>query len=71
MVTKENIETTPDITDTIDAVTKKVTVSSDETVNKVAAPVKKSRKTKQIIQHGQAHIFASFNNTIISITDGK
>jgi small subunit ribosomal protein S11 len=33
--------------------------------------VKKSKKTKHIVQHGQAHIKASFNNTIISITDDK
>lgn len=33
--------------------------------------VKKSKKTRQIIPHGQAHIMASFNNTIISITDEK
>jgi ribosomal protein S11 len=32
---------------------------------------KKPRKTKQIVPHGQAHIFASFNNTIVSITDEK
>ena len=31
--------------------------------------VKKSKKTKKIVQIGQAHIFASFNNTIVSITD--
>ncbi len=31
--------------------------------------VKKSKKTKKIVEQGQAHIFASFNNTIISITD--
>lgn len=35
------------------------------------ATVKKSKKTRQIIPHGQAHILASFNNTIISITDMK
>ena len=35
------------------------------------ATVKKSKKTKQIVQHWQAHIFASFNNTIVSITDEK
>lgn len=29
----------------------------------------KSKKTKRIVQIGQAHIFASFNNTIVSITD--
>lgn len=33
--------------------------------------VKKPKKTKNIVQHGQAHIQASFNNTIISITDEK
>ena len=33
--------------------------------------VKKSKKTKKIIQIWQAHIMASFNNTIISITDEK
>lgn len=31
----------------------------------------KSKKTKRIVQIGQAHIFASFNNTIVSITDEK
>jgi len=33
--------------------------------------VKKSKKTRQIVPHGQAHIMASFNNTIVSITDDK
>jgi small subunit ribosomal protein S11 len=33
--------------------------------------VKKSKKTKKIIPHGQVHVFASFNNTIISVTDEK
>ncbi|MBW7954345.1 30S ribosomal protein S11 [Candidatus Gracilibacteria bacterium] len=33
--------------------------------------VKKSKKTKKIVQLGQAHIMASFNNTIVSITDEK
>lgn len=32
---------------------------------------KRPRKTKQIIPRGQAHIFASFNNTIVTITDEK
>lgn len=32
---------------------------------------KKSKKTRQIVQHGQVHIKAAFNNTIISITDEK
>jgi small subunit ribosomal protein S11 len=33
--------------------------------------IKKTKKTKRIVQHWQAHIKASFNNTIISITDEK
>ena len=33
--------------------------------------IKKSKKTRQIIHHGQAHINATFNNTIVSITDEK
>ena len=33
--------------------------------------VKKSKKTKRIVQAWQAHIKASFNNTIVSITDEK
>jgi len=32
---------------------------------------KKSKKTRKIVQHGQAHIMASFNNTIVTITDEK
>jgi small subunit ribosomal protein S11 len=36
----------------------------------VAKPQQRSRrKVKRNIQHGQAHIKASFNNTIITITD--
>ena len=32
---------------------------------------KKSKKGKRIVQSGEAHIQATFNNTIISITDKK
>jgi ribosomal protein S11 len=35
------------------------------------ATVKKSKKTRKVIEVGQAHIQASFNNTIVSITDEK
>ncbi len=31
----------------------------------------KSKKTRTIVQHGQAHIKATFNNTIVTITDEK
>lgn len=37
----------------------------------VKTAAKKSKKTKRIVQVGQAHIMASFNNTIVSITDEK
>lgn len=37
----------------------------------MAKTVKKSRKTRRIVQLWQAHIMASFNNTIVSITDEK
>ncbi len=39
--------------------------------NTAAKPVKRSKKTRAVIQHGQAHIKATFNNTIVSITDDK
>ncbi len=35
----------------------------------MATQTKKSKKTKRVVQVGQAHIMASFNNTIVSITD--
>lgn len=35
----------------------------------MATQTKKSKKTKRVVQLGQAHIFAGFNNTIVSITD--
>jgi small subunit ribosomal protein S11 len=35
----------------------------------MATQAKKSKKTKRVVQTGQAHILASFNNTIVSITD--
>ncbi|QFR38685.1 30S ribosomal protein S11 [Candidatus Gracilibacteria bacterium 28_42_T64] len=37
----------------------------------MANTVKKSKKTRNVIPHGQVHIQASFNNTIISVTDEK
>lgn len=35
----------------------------------MATQVKKSKKTRKVVQIWQAHIFAWFNNTIVSITD--
>ncbi len=37
----------------------------------MAKVVKKSKKTRSIILHGHVHIKASFNNTIVSVTDEK
>lgn len=37
----------------------------------MAKVVKKTKKTRQIVPHGQVHIMASFNNTIVSVTDEK
>jgi len=37
----------------------------------MAKTVKKSKKTRRIVQKGQAHIQASFNNTIVTIADEK
>lgn len=37
----------------------------------MATATKKSKKTKHVVQIGQAHIMAGFNNTIVSITDEK
>ncbi len=37
----------------------------------MANTVKKPKKTKKIVQKWQVHVFASFNNTLISVTDEK
>lgn len=37
----------------------------------MATKIKKPKKTKKIIQKWQVHILASFNNTLISVTDEK
>ena len=37
----------------------------------MAKVVKKTKKTRGIILHWQVHINASFNNTIVSVTDEK
>jgi len=38
---------------------------------KAAAPVKRARKTRKNIASGTAHVNASFNNTIITVTDAQ
>jgi small subunit ribosomal protein S11 len=42
--------------------------AADETVAKPAA---RRKKTKRAVSHGQVHVLATFNNTIITITDAK
>jgi ribosomal protein S11 len=37
----------------------------------VAAAPKKVKRTKHVVQAGQVHIDAHFNNTIVSVTDSK
>ena len=43
--------------------------ATDASVVEDAPVKKKSKKTKRVVQTGQAHILASFNNTIVSVTD--
>ncbi|MBM4435159.1 MAG: 30S ribosomal protein S11 [Chloroflexi bacterium] len=35
------------------------------------APAPRKRREKRVVPHGQAHIKASFNNTIVSISDAQ
>jgi small subunit ribosomal protein S11 len=39
------------------------------TPEKPKAPARKSKKEKKHVVHGIAHVHASFNNTIVTITD--
>lgn len=61
-MTEELKTTTPEATD--------ATVTTDvATAAPVAAP--KKRKLKRSVPYGQVHVYASFNNTIISFTDAQ
>ena len=51
--------------------TKPVTSAEASAVETAAAPAKKSKKTRRIVNSGDVHIKATFNNTIISVTDKK
>lgn len=53
----------PIVEETIEA------VPAEETLVKTAAPKKK--KVKRSVPYGQVHVFASFNNTIVTFTDPK
>ena len=45
--------------------------TTEAPVAEKAAASKKGRKNKRVVQSGQLHIQATFNNTIISVSDGK
>jgi small subunit ribosomal protein S11 len=49
-----------------------ITQAPESTVEAVEAPkVVKKRKMKRSVSHGQVHINATFNNTIITVTDAQ
>jgi small subunit ribosomal protein S11 len=52
--------------------TTKTTAPVEEVTTEVkAAPAPKRKKIKRSVPHGQVHILASFNNTIVTVTDSK
>ena len=46
-----------------------MSTSTPSTPEKPKAPARKSKKEKKHVVHGIAHVHASFNNTIVTITD--
>jgi small subunit ribosomal protein S11 len=52
--------------------TTKTTAPVEEVTTVVkASPAPKRKKIKRSVPHGQVHILASFNNTIVTVTDSK
>jgi small subunit ribosomal protein S11 len=54
------------------------TAKVDQPIEKTSSPIvvsqkskKKKRKIRRNVSHGQVHILASFNNTIVSVTDNR
>ncbi len=41
-----------------------------DAAEKGGPPVKRIKKIKRSVTHGQAHILATYNNTIVTVTDG-
>ena len=62
----EELKTTPSKEE---AVTTEAVTTDTATVAPAAAP--KKRKLKRSVPYGQVHVYASFNNTIISFTDAQ
>ncbi|MBR0460629.1 30S ribosomal protein S11 [Candidatus Saccharibacteria bacterium] len=51
---------------------KQTTDAPEATAETIEAPkAKKAKKGKRVVNHGQVHIQATFNNTIITVTDQK
>ncbi|MBI4033653.1 30S ribosomal protein S11 [Candidatus Saccharibacteria bacterium] len=44
---------------------------ADEAVAAEAPKKRRSKKVKRSVSHGQVHVLATFNNTIVSVTDNK
>jgi len=51
--------------------TEEITTKAPEVEQKGQKPTKKPKRGKRIVPSGEAHIQATFNNTIVSITDKK
>jgi small subunit ribosomal protein S11 len=47
-----------------------VTTEATETESKAAAP-KKKKSRRRVVTEGQIHVLATFNNTIVTVTDAK
>ena len=48
-----------------------VKTTTEAPVAEPQATTKKAKKGKKVVQSGQVHIQATFNNTIISVSDGQ
>jgi small subunit ribosomal protein S11 len=55
----------------IEPIIDKESVKSEEPVDVSLKPAKKKKKVKRSVPIGQAHILATFNNTIVSFTDNN
>lgn len=77
-VTKEQKSEVKPATNAVDTADKKDTESAKESSDvktmekeKPVKKVSKKKKTKRTVAIGQVHILATFNNTIVSVTDNK
>ncbi len=64
-ITKET-ETTPD-----EAVSKSTVATNNDSTAAAPAPTPRKKKSKRPVPHGQVHVLATFNNTIITFTDNN